>query len=400
MSVRLFRDAAAPGTGGGISLASILPSENDPQPGDTGGIEPGTDSNTPPPLPDPVTPVEGLNPDGSLQEGYEKDAEGKVVKKATTTPTPVEGLNADGTVQEGYIKDAQGNVVKDPNHAAVPEEGDFFEEVDKITGRKYEITYPEGVEADTPAGVAHRENVIRENAQIEFERHLQTTDPRGYAYLLHRAAGRPDEEFFGNNTGFVLPTVEEMDASADLQKSVYTYSLKAAGRDQDEIDALVESAIKANKLKDRATAAWNAVDTDQKQQLELLQKEKETKDREFETSVTNFTRMLSNVIEKEMGFVVADTNKKEFEKYVLDNVRYDNGKFFVVQELGQELKTTVEALFLQYKKGDLSTIVTRKAKTEAAQRLKLKTGGSGPTPGSGQTPSPSGIGYIPLGQII
>jgi hypothetical protein len=410
--VRFFRDPNAGGGGGlGPSLQDILGGDGSPKPAD---------------LQDEIQKQEALdkeatNEDGSLKEGFEKNAEGKIVKKeAAAGGGTEEGLNADGTLKPGFKKDEAGKVVKDPEYKAPaegdegteddePEEGNFWEAVDKITGREVKLEYPEGVDittpegqawATSPEGVAFRLNAEREAGAMDFEAYLKQSNPRAYAFMLHLDAGGNEKDFFEDNRGYTLPTAEVMAASADVQAQVYKYELLAKGNSEEEAQALVEIATKNNKLKERSDAAWKNIDTAQKEQLAELQKQKEDSNKEFTTKVTAVTASIKKAIESEMGIIVPDTEKATFEKFVMDNLRYDNGKFFVVQELGENPKTMLESLFFQHKKGDLKTLVQRQAKTQAAQGLRLKLKDNNKGPGAGGGTGGSQTKHLPLHQIL
>jgi len=102
-----------------------------------------------------------------------------------------------------------------------------------------------------------------------------------------------------------------------------------------------------------------------------------------------------------MGFVVPEAMQPAFQKFVIDNLRYENGKFFVVQPFGTEgIKTAMEALFFQFQKGDLQKIVTKQAKTEAAHRLRLKLKDSKAAPGSGTGDGNVNTKNLPLSSIL
>jgi len=359
------------------------------------------------PPPEPKI-IEGLNEDGSLKEGYSYDAAAKkVVKDPNYKPPPPEGVNEDGTLQAGYFKSPDGTVAKDPNYVA-PEATEeeqaveFIAAVEAITGIKYEIEYPAGVLPTDPQGVAHRENFIREKAMEDFDNYLSTSDPRSYAYLMHRRAGGNDEDFFGDSRGFQLPSTEELAASADVQASLYKEELMMINQlDPTTAQLIVDAAIKDNTLKDKATLSWNKLDKAQKDQLEELKAAKTDEEKVFRDSLNVLNNSINTTIKSEMGFVVPEAMQPAFQKFVIDNLRYENGKFFVVQPFGTEgIKTAMEALFFQFQKGDLQKIVTKQAKTEAAHRLRLKLKDSKAAPGSGTGDGNVNTKNLPLSSIL
>lgn len=264
----------------------------------------------------------------------------------------------------------------------------YYDVVDKITGRKYEIEYPESIDPTTPEGTAHRENYIREASFAEYEEFLKEKDPRGYAYLLHRQNKLPDEDFFGDKKGFVLPTVEEMGASADVQTAVYKQDLISMGLDSDTAQTIVEKAVKENKLLERATASHTKIDTAQRTFLASLDNQTREAHTKAVAAVAQVTRSIDNTLGN-ISLIVPDSEKGAFKQYILDTLQMtDDGKFMIVQELNNDqLKQQIEALFFQYIKGDLNKVVQKKVKTETAHRLsvaasKTQTG----------TPKDAGVG--------
>ncbi len=443
--VKRYYDAGAGAAAGGPSMADLLnPDYVPPVKGDAGngegGVQEGLESDgvtlkagyarnnisgkvekdpnykepnpgTKPPKPAAPKPgaEEGLNADGTLKEGYiRENGTDKIIKdpnfKATDDDEEEEetGLNEDGSLKPGFIKNTDGTVVPDPDYVEEDETGEkFIAAVEAITGRNYEIEYPEGVFANTPEGIAHRENVIRETAQVDFEEYLKKKDPRGYAYLLHRDRGLPDEEFFGDHKGFQLPTVEELKASADVQAAVYKHELLMKGLDATTAQILIDAATKDNTLEAKSTLSHTSLDTAQKKQLADLQKQQEDATKVFKENVGKLTNSIAASIKSEMGFVVPEANQAEFQQYVLSNMRYDNGEFFFVQPIAAEnMKTTLEALFFQYKKGDLSKLIAKKAKTQAAQTLRLKVPNATPKPGSGGNAASNTTNNVPLSQLM
>lgn len=322
--------------------------------------------------------IEATNTDGTLKDGYSL-VDGKIVKAEPTAEET--DLNEDGTLKEGFIKDATGKVIVDPDYKA-PEE-DFFAVVNKITGREVEVTYPDGVDPISPEGVAIREEAVRDKAFEDFEEYLAKSDPRSYAYMLHRKAGGTDEEFLGGNTGLVLPTIEEMKASADLQKAVYTYELRSKGLDEETITAVVDKAIKDNKLLEKSTVSFTAISTAQENQLAVLQQRKAQDDKAYNDAVSTMITTIKSTIEEGMGFIVPVAKKEEFQKFVTDQLRYENGKFIAIQPV-TDIKVMMDSLFFSYVKGDLKSLIAKKAKTEAAQSLKLKIDNGKAKPGGGK----------------
>lgn len=400
-----FYREAGEGAGGStrVSLASLVGDDANNSAGDTGGIEGGDGTAKIPVLnaDGSAAPVEGVNTDGTIQDGYTKDETTGVVSKVTQT---TEGVNDDGSLQEGYIKDAEGNVTKDPEYKA-PDEGDeedFLGTVEKLTGFKVEVEYPEGVDPVSPQGIALRDQELLNMGMQEMEKTIQEKDPRAYAYMLHRLAGKSDDEFFGNKqAGYTLPVKESLDTDADAQAAVYKYDLLTKGNSEDEATALVTIAIKNNTLATKATASYGTIESAQKKELEELQSTTAQLAEQEQNLGAALVRNIDTAIAKEISFIVPEAAKSGFKNYVLSNLRYQDGKHYVVQEISPEtLKNQVEALLFQYKKGDLSNIIKKKAATVASQRLTTKVNQSNNGQRAGEGLGKSSKGTVALGSII
>lgn len=339
-----------------------------------------------PVLPDLGNVIEGLNPDGTLQDGYELGADGKTPqKKEAGSSAPVEGLNDKGELLPGYKKDEQGNVVKDPEYKDDDNDGDddpgnedpnaFFEDVAKITGIKVEVEYPEGVDPLTPEGVAIRDKVIADTAAINYEDYLMKTHPRAYALMLHLEAGGTEEEFFSDDSApaISLPTLEELRASPELQGKLYKQDLLSRGVSEKIAQMELEEAIKDNTLLSKSEAVHKSADELQKKQLKELENKNKKAQEEYKKQEDAVLGSLDKLITDGLAFVVPEAKKEEFKSFVVNNLRYVDGKFLVMQELGTDsadMKKQIEALFFQYANGDLSGVIQRTAKKQASQKLR------------------------------
>jgi hypothetical protein len=308
------------------------------------------------PAGDPATPAgqPGAAPADSPKPGETPDK--KPGGEGTGAPAGEGGTGEDGEGAEG---DGDGE--------------EYYSVVDKITGRQYEIKYPEGIDPVTPEGTAFREDYIREATYQEFEQHLKESVPRGFAYMLHLQNGGTDEEFFNDPAkGFVLPSLDTMTSSVDVQKSVFTQDLVNKGIDKETVDAIVEKAIKDNKLLEKATASYNFITNSQKLYLEEQQRQMNDNHARTTAAVQDITARFNQATES-MSFIIPDNKKAEFNKFIVDNLQMtDEGKFMLVQEVDpKDLKGITESLFFQFAKGDLNQYVQKKVKTEATQRLRL-----------------------------
>jgi hypothetical protein len=383
MNIRLFRDPLAPGP----SLADLddpnyVPKTNDITDPKNQVDPPGDDK----PADDPK--VEGVNDDGTLAEGYERNELGEVVKK----PDDSADDNPDDDADDAG--DDAGDEVK-------PEA--FFEEVNKLTGIELKVEYPEGVDPLTPQGIAVRDKVVREQAMLDFEETIKKADPRAYAYMVHRAGGGADTDFFEKRSaGYVLPSSDELKDSVDMQTAVYKHDLIAKGNSEEEADLLVKNAITNNKLLEKATASHKSIDEAQKSQLAQAEARQADEQKKFDTAVKTVTKQIETTITSGISFVVPESKRNEFQQFVIDKLQYDqeSGKFIMVQELDPtDLKKSMEAMLFQFMDGDLSKVVKQQAGKEAAHQLRLRIKKDQQGGGGGSQGDRNKTGYIPLGSL-
>lgn len=384
-TVKFFYDAAPTGGGGG----GFSPSLADLGVDGNGGI---IDGDGTPKITD-ITEV--------IPESPQKNQDGTITKIVDHT-IPVEGINVDGTLKEGYVKNENGEVVKEVPSIENDEEIDFFTEVNRITGRDIIIEYPEDVDPVSPEGVAIREQKLLEIGKMEFEETLKEQDPRAYAYFLHRMNGKDDDTFFERtNGGFLLPSETDLVQSADIQEKLFRYDLQAIkGLDEDMVNVLVLQAIKDNKLKEKAENSFNILKTIQTQELKDAQLLTDQILAQERRDIENMDAIITKTT-KELSFMVPDTEQKAFQEFVRENLRYEDGKFFIVQEVSDtSLKQQMETLLFHYKKGDLSKIIKREAEKKASQRLQLKLAGDKGTKNNGEPLGSSRKAGLTLGEII
>lgn len=386
--------------------------ERDPITGAVTRLAPLPPQQTPPVKTPPAqTPQEGVNPDGTLMEGYKKEEDGTVVKiEQDPVPDPVtpeQALEEDGvTLKPGFIKNEDGTYAVDPDYDPNDPDPDdetgmkFIGAIEAITGMKYDIEYPENVHPTSPEGLALREKTVAEKAQLDYDTYLRTTDPRSYAYMLHRAQGGTDEEFFGDSRGFILPEEQELNGSADKQAEVYKHDLLSMGLEPAQAQLLVDSAIKDNSLEAKAKASWTKIDTGQKKQLKELADRAAAKETQFANSLRTVTDNLMKSVKSEISIAVPETEQKKLVDYIVSNMRYDDGKFYIVQELGDTLKTMVESMFFQMKGGNLDSLIKKRVDTKAAQQLRLKLKDTGKGPGSGSGVVDTQKKNLPLSAIL
>jgi hypothetical protein len=259
------------------------------------------------------------------------------------------------------------------------DEGDFWEDVDKLRGEKIEIDWSKHIDGEgnpvdplSPAGVLIREKHVAQLEVAKFEESLEKSDPRGYAYLLHRQAGGTDEDFFSKKT-ITLPEYEAFKESVDLQQKVYRDDLLRKGLDPDQVKLLVEQAVKDKKILELADKAYKQTETAQQQEIDRLAKQLEEQNATYENSVKQLTTMLNEEISSNssMKLLVPDAKKADFNNFVRKHIQSIDGSFYAVQQIDPKtLSRILDGLYLQFVNGDISGLIQRAAATQNTNRLK------------------------------
>jgi len=361
---------------------------------------------------DPTNPtVEGVNADGTLMEGYQFDALGKPEKITSTDltdsteeeeVTEVEGLNAEGNLLEGYEQLEDGTIQKiggssDPVPTPVEEAAAFYAAVESISGENYEVEYGDA-DPISPEGIALRDRVVKQRGAEEFEKHLKSSFPKGYAYFLHLQSGGDDETFFSKATP-TLPGRTDFESDTEAQSRMVLNSLISKGVDPDIAQASVDKYIKDNTLTTKALGLYDAIATDQLKQVEELDKFNKQQQEAFNASVSNLLSSYDKAIKSEMSLIVPENKQQEFMKFLQDRTRWDNGKFYFTQEINQDLPKLVEQMYYAFVKGDLKTLVERKAKAITTQRLRIAVEKDKAAQQKAGNGTPASQKFVPLSEI-
>lgn len=334
---RFFYDADPAGSGGGLppSLADIL----DPKsPGDT------PPAGTPPADP-PADPVEGLDPEGNLLEGYERLEDGTIQKIADPNEPVKEGEEDEDEV--------------------TPEK--FFEKVVEITGKPVEVEYGD-VDPLSPEGVALREEAIRNDTVYSYDEYLKTNFPRAYAYFLHTQKGGDDADFFSTREP-ALPSREEFEESHEAQANWVMRSLIAKDVPKEVAEATVAQYVKDGKLKDVAMGLYDKQVSEDRKRLKAMEDDNKQRQIDFENSVARVAQSINETIKSGMKLGIPPAQQASFSKYVMDHLQHDGKDFVVVQPVKEDLGKVLDGLLISFLNGNLSNIIEKKAQTKTAYRL-------------------------------
>lgn len=378
--IRLFRDAAAADAGASSpTLSDIFQIEDDN----------GWPADTPPPI--------------KAGDGTDKPVD--LAAAITDTPPMDDPPAGDEPPAGGNDEPPAGDdnvIVDDESGDVTPEE--FFKEVQEITGEEITVDYgtpdtPEYIDPLSPEGIALYTKAVRADEVVRFENHIKTQDPRAYAYFVHRSEGGDDESFFAEKT-VKLPTLEEFSGNADQQASLYKQSLIAKGIEEDIAEAQVAKAIANNNLKEKAVAVYNATQAAQVEQLRQVELQAAKEEQAYLDTCAAMETSINKAIDTNLlNFNVPVAQKAGFKSFVKEALRYEDGKFWAVQEIGTDMDKTLDALYFRYLKGNLNDLVEKRAGTKTVQRLRLGVSRAKTSGGAVQGNKNTDGKYIPLGEI-
>lgn len=257
----------------------------------------------------------------------------------------------------------------DPEDITVEE---FFKQVDGLHGTDIFTQIEYGTtDPMSPEGIKMRDDFIAASAEQAFEQSIRESDPRAYAYLLHRQNGGSDEEFFQVKS-FVLPSMDKLEESVDLQRTVFSEALKAKGTSEKQIATLLKAAIDAGELKDDAKAAYKEISDRDKVIADKATKAHAETVKQSQNDLQALAGLVTQTLtdSKEFGYQVPDTEKANFENAFKGSIYYENGQFWLMKPITQQsLPKIMETELFGFLGGKLDKMIEKQATTISARKF-------------------------------
>lgn len=325
--------------------------------------------------------IEELNEDGTALTPEQKTAKVALEKKLTDTLAKPENQR---TLEE--IKFIQDNIVKPVS---------VYEEVDQLSGISVSVDYGT-VNPLSAEGIMKREEALRTQAVQEYDQQLKEETPLAYQFMLHLKQGGTAEDFLARETDN-YQDIELTKTDVAGQESIYRKSLTLKGNTAEQVDALVQIAKDKGKLFESSKV--ELVGLQKRQALDNQKREQGIKAQQGrETQLTNsFFSELDKALNTGIkGVTIPKAEHKAFAEFVKENTYMRDGKLLYIKELDpKNLQEELAANYFKFKKGDLSAIVTRRAASLNAERVKAAIKYK-------ITPKSEGQGapkYVPMSQI-
>jgi hypothetical protein len=275
-------------------------------------------------------------------------------------------------------------VAKTTEDTEETEEGDepnsqqFFEEVEKITGKAVEVDYGD-VDPLTPQGVALREKALKETYINDMLAEIEENYPEAYRALQHAYAGGDISELFKSAGSRDYTTVQLKEGEDATAKEILReYYQKHGVKTQERINKLIELAEDSeNGLYEEAKGALEELAAEQSEErTKIVETQRRAAEEDRKRDQLLLTAIDDVVSTRKLGnFRISDpVEAREFQKFVRSNIRkLGDGKYELSTTVNQsELEKQLQFQYFQFKKGDLSQMIQQKAATLNANKLKLK----------------------------
>jgi len=276
----------------------------------------------------------------------------------------------------------------------------FYEEVNKRHGfTDLKVEYG-NVDPGSIDGLYMREKAIIERSQLELDAYLKKSDPRAYAYIVHRNNGGNDEEFFAKPT-ISLPEFETFKANTELQKQVLTRDLKNQGMDPEYIPFVIEKAEKDGKLLEKAEKSYKAINDGQDKELKAAEAAAQARELAEQRVVKGMVDTIADVItnNKTEQFQIPDTKKAAFNEYLKQHLMFDGENFYITKPVKSDsLSKLIEHEYFAFVNGNLSELVKRRADTARTTQFRLGAKKTEVAP-KGKEGASGNQEFVPLSEI-
>ena len=274
-------------------------------------------------------------------------------------------------------KKSESNEDDDDDDDDQQEEETFWADVEKLTGRTVEVDYGES-DPESPEGAAVREEALVQGAINDHLDYLAKIYPREFRALEHASNGGKMEDLYNP----AEPDYSKMQVAKedeDFQKGFMSNYYQKKGFSQAKAKRMVDADEDSDEGLFKATEdALKELSTAQEVDRTKTAKEQERSNKASRQEDMQMIGTVEKVVQtgKLNNFTVPVKEKEQFYQFALSHMqRNPNGGYMFVQPVEPSgLEQQLQEMYFTYKKGDLSKIVQREARTENAKRLKRNVG--------------------------
>ena len=242
-------------------------------------------------------------------------------------------------------------------------------EVAKTLGFELDGDYEDSVEGLTSFVRDVTQNAAEEQLEGLFEQF-----PEVQQHLDYVLAGGESREFFqrqGQQIDYNSIQVEEGDVN--MQRAILAQFLQTKGHDTEFIQDTIDTYEDSGKLYNNAEKAKGHLASYQKEEQEQMMTQQREEYEQQQEQQQEFWGEVADTIESGNEFAgvrIPDREKSNFFEYISESVG-DNGETqrdLDYQEAGTDVKLAID--YMLYSGFDLTGVIEKKAKTQAAQNLR------------------------------
>ena len=293
-------------------------------------------------------------------------------------------------ISDEDITPEQVQELRDLGVDVLEHDGEFWEDVEKLTGDKVEVDFG-NTDPESPEGVLKYMDAYSDAKVSGFEEHLKKVAPRAYqAMLVEVDGGNPAEYFLpkGDADTTDYSTIEITDDNTDVHKQVLRKAFSLRGIDEDIAELTINALEDKGQLKSTAEKDLKyVVDTTETQRQAELNRVTESKQQE-EKLLSDMASFVDSSLEKGTvgSFTIPKADVKKFNDFVKQSIQVKDGQFFSVSNVTRDnFDDILQNLFFAYKGGNIDNLAKTKANKENVRRLRKRVSDNKITSQGGKT---------------
>ena len=314
------------------------------------------------------------------EESEEEEEEKEKPKKDKSSKVKAPKDEEENEEEEEESEEEESEESEEENEEDEEDPSEFYKEVEKLTGQEVEVDYGD-VAPNSPQGVALREKAVGETAVDNFLGYLEENHPAAFKALNHSYNGGDIADLYKVANTRDYTKVELKDDDKDLAKELIKEYYQSKGvKNPGKITRILELAEDSEEgIVAEAKGILTELKEDQVKKEQEVLKAAETSKKEQQRKDQVLVSAVDEVLEsgKLDSFKLGGkAEASEFRQFVLRNIRKakDGGYEVATQLDPNNLEKILQYQFFQFKKGDLSKLISIKATTENTKKLKFRMG--------------------------
>lgn len=255
---------------------------------------------------------------------------------------------------------------------------EFWERVEQLGGIPVDVEYGD-VDPSSPEGIVLRDKAIADKTVEDFVTKLQNEYPDVYEALEYAHAGGNIEELFKGSVDYSKVSIAEDDedhARAILEEYYKSKQITNVARIKRMIAADEEDEAGIVKIAQAALQEMQAHQAGEREEEIKAQQAIAQKQKEQDVRVLKTIEGIIGSGQLSTFKITSRKDAEDFNRFVKSSIQRDGkgGYMFVTPIEPADLEKQLQAEFFKFKKGNLESLVTTKANTLQAQKLRLNLG--------------------------